>query len=264
MALATGFDASLDAVEMDLLCTFAGVPAPIPLRVPSAGRTQTERAELFRAARERMTRRGLADERGPRATAEVFVRLLRDGPRTLDLTLAIGAHRLGAVLLARHGEAVLAVNELDLTDAPTDLIALPVDAAVDELLRLIPDLGAAMTAPFTLPRRALAEVYRALRARRSALGTYELDELLSRHGIDERTAHRLSTQLQPVLGNGQAGLCERGGYARDWRRAGEELRWLDTDNGRFRLGGSDEWTSVNPLFPNELYTSIRRLAAVIE
>jgi len=65
MAVATGFDASLDAVEMDLLCTFAGVPAPIPLRVPSAGRTHTERAELFRAARERMTRRGLADERGP-------------------------------------------------------------------------------------------------------------------------------------------------------------------------------------------------------
>jgi hypothetical protein len=260
----SGFDASLDAVELDLLSTYAGVPAPFPLLVRSSGANHPERAELFRAAGERLTARRLADDRGPRGVAGAFVRLLRDSRASLDLTLAIGAHRLGAVLLARHGEALLAVAELDSPDAPVGLIALPIDDAVDELLRLIPELGAAMSAPFTLPRRALGEVYRALRTRTSPLGTHELDDLLSVHGIDERLAHRMSTQLQPVLGNGQAGLAERGGYAGDWRRVGEELRWLDTDHGRLRLGGSDEWTSVNPLFPNELYAAIRRLAAVIE
>ena len=267
MGGSTGFDASLDAVEMDLLCTYAGVPAPFPLRVRSAGATEPERRALFRAARERLTARRLADERGPRGIAAVLVRLLRDSPAALDLTLAVGAHRLGAVLLGSRGESLLAVAELDPDDPPTGLVALPTDDAVDELLRLIPDLGAAMTTPFTLPRRALTTLYRTLldRAeRRVRMDPHELDELLSAHGIDERMANRMTTQLQPVLGNGQAGLTKPGGYAGDWRRVGDELRWLDTEHGRLRLAGTSEWTSVNPLFPNELYSAIRRLAAVIE
>jgi hypothetical protein len=134
---------------------------------------------------------------------------------------------------------------------------------VDELLRLIPELDAPMTTPFNVPRRALAGVYRTLIERGGAMGTHELDEVLGTHGIDERLANRMVSQLQPVLGSGQAGLAERGGYAREWRRVGEELRWLDTENGRFRLAGGSEWTSVNPLFANELFGAIRRLAAAV-
>jgi hypothetical protein len=266
MGAVSGFDASLDAVELDLLCTFAGVPAPFPLRVRSAGATAAERQAIFRAARERLAARGLADERGPRGIAAVFVRLLRECPATLDLTLAIGAERLGAVLIGRGDEAVLAVAELTRNDPPAGIVARHTDDAVDELLRLIPELGAAMLTPFSLPRKALVAVYRVLldRASRGAeLGGHELDELLSTHGIDDRLAHRMTTQLQPVLGNGQAGLAARRGYAGEWRRAGEELRWLDTGHGRLKLAGTAEWTSVNPLFPNELYSAIRRLAATV-
>jgi hypothetical protein len=264
----TEFDAYLDAVEMDLLCTFAGVPAPFPLRVPSVGATEDERRMIFHDAGAELADRGLADARGPRGVAEVFVRLLRTSPAALDLMLAIGEDRLGAVLLASGGDALLAIADLNETPPGTRLVALPLDDAVDELLCLIPELDAARTTPFTLPRRAVREVYRVLldRARGNdgrELGTHELDELLATHGIDERLVNRMVTQLQPVLGNGQAGLTERRGYAGDWRRFGEELRWLDTEQGRFRLGGDADWTSVNPLFPNELYTAIRRLAAEI-
>jgi hypothetical protein len=263
MTMRTGFDASLDAVEMDLLCTFAGVPAPFPLRVRSAGATQAERTRLFGAARERMAARGLADQRGPLGVAEVFVHLLKRCPTVLDLMLAIGPDRLGAVLLGYRGEAVLAVTELDDPDPSVGLVALEPDDATDELLRLIPELDAARATPFTLPRPALARVYRAMLDHGGELGRYQLDELLSQHSIDERLADRLVTQMLPVLGNGQAGLAQRRGYAGDWRRTGEELRWLDTGRGRLRLGGSAEWTSVNPLFPNELYGSLRQLAASV-
>ncbi|HET9140679.1 ESX secretion-associated protein EspG [Actinophytocola sp.] len=267
MGLRNGFDASLDAVEMDLLCTFAGVPAPFPLQVPSAGVNRAERLGLFRQARDRLAARGLADHRGPRAVAEAFVELLRSSPVVLDLLLTAGDDQLGAVLLAARDEAVLAVAELDTDEPVTNLIVLQVDDAVDELFGLVPALDAAMTTPFTVPRRAVHQVYRVLRERARSdggwLDGHELDELLSAHGIDERVARRMSTALQPVLGNGQAGLTERRGYAGDWQRVGTELRWLDTEHGRYKLGGDTEWTSVNPLFANELYSAIRHLAAGI-
>jgi hypothetical protein len=264
MTMRTGFDASFDAVEMDLLCTFANARPPFPLRVRSIGRTGPERRTIFRAALGRLAGRGLADQRGPLGVADDFVHLLRHCATTLDLTLAIGEERLGAVLFADGNEALLVVSPLDEPDEPVRLAALQLDDAVDELVRLIPELDAPMTTPFTVPRRAIGEVYRSLVERADAgVGGYELDELLSAHGIDDRLAHRLVTQLQPVLGSGQCGLAERGGYANAWRRVGEELRWLDTANGRFRLAGTSEWTSVNPLFANDLAVEIRRLAASV-
>lgn len=54
-----------------------------------------------------------------------------------------------------------------------------------------------------------------------------------------------------------------GAYTNDWRRLGEELRWLDAERGRFKLTGGSEWTSVNPLFAIELSSAVRQLAAAI-
>ncbi len=262
MTSSTTFDASLDAVELDLLCTYAQVSAPYPLRARSVGATLTQRQQSFRAARQRLAARGLADDQGPLGVADAFVHMLRSGKTTFDVTLAIGGDRLGAVLLGHRGEAVLAITDLDAAEPMASLIALSVDDAVDELLLLVPELDAAMITPMTLPRKALAGAYREL-IERGRLGTHEMDELLRTHGIDERLAHRMVTQLQPVLGNGQAGLAERGGYAGEWRRVGEELRWLDTERGRFRLAGTSDWTSVNPLFANELAGEIRRMCAAV-
>jgi EspG family len=255
-------DASLDGAELELLCTFAGVTAPFPLRVRSTGPTYQQRLQSFREARERLTARGLADERGPLGVADTFVQLLRTSVTTMDLVLSVGVDRLGAVLLAHRGPAVLGVRDLDDDSGGVRLAELPLDEAVDELLLLIPELDAPMTTPFNLPRQALEAVYRSLVDRgRDRLGTHELDDLLRRHGIDERLANRMVSLLQPVLGSGQAGLSERGGYAGEWGRVGAELCWLDTKHGRFRLAGNSEWVSVNPLFANDLAAEIRRLAA---
>jgi ESAT-6 protein secretion system EspG family protein len=252
----------MGVAEVDLLCTAANSAPPFPLRVTSDGVTGTERRAVLRAAGERLAARGLADERGPLGVAEAFAYLLQDASMTLDLVLSIGGDTIGVVLLVRHDLAVLVTQELSTPDN-VSMAELPFDDAVDELIRLIPDHDAALAAPFSLPKAAIGQVYRALLRRQGKpLGVSEWEELLARHGVTDRLARRLVTHLQPVLGNGQMGLATRGGYANQWRRAGAELRWLDTEKGRFQLVDTDDggWLSVNPLYGHELAASVRGLA----
>lgn len=253
---------AMGVAEVDLLCAAAGSAPPFPLRIASAGTTSTERRAVLRVAGERLAARGLADERGPLGVAEAFAYLLQDARATLDLVLSVGGDVFGAVLLARQDVAVLVTQELS---APDNILMaeLRFDDAVDELLWLIPDHGGAMAAPFSLPKTALDRVYRALRGRQGKpIARGEWEELLATHGIDDRLARRLVTHLQPVLGNGQMGLATRGGYANNWRRTGAELRWLDTDRGRFQLVDTDDggWLSVNPLHGHDLAKAVRGLA----
>jgi hypothetical protein len=253
---------AVGVAEVDLLCTAADAAPPFPLRVPSSGVTALERRAVLRSAGERLAARGLADARGPLGVAEAFAYLLQDARMTLDLVLSIGADTAGVVLLARQDLAVLVTQDLSTPDR-VSMAELPFDDAVDELLWLIPDHDAALAAPFSLPKAALGQVYRALLQRQGrSLGVGEWEELLARHGITDRLARRLVTHLQPVLGNGQMGLATRGGYANQWRRAGAELRWLDTDRGRFQLVDTDDggWVSVNPLHGQDLASAVRGLA----
>ncbi|MGH3760406.1 ESX secretion-associated protein EspG [Actinophytocola sp.] len=249
--------------EVDLLCAAANSAPPFPLRIPNAGTTIRERRAVLRIAREQLAVRGLADERGPLGVAEAFAYLLQDCTLALDMVLSIGDDVLGAVLLARQDIAVLTTQELT-GDHTLRMAELRLDDAVDELLGFVPSHDAAMTSPFSLPTGALDRVHRDLLSRRTR-GPLEPDEwanLLARHGVDDRTARRLASYLQPVLGNGQVGLATRGGYAMEWRRVGAELRWLDTERGRFQLvaGADGEWMSVNPMHANELANAVRRMA----
>jgi hypothetical protein len=253
---------SASVAEIDLLCAAAGSAPPFPLRVRQEGTTSTERRAVLRAAGERLAARGLADERGPLGVAEAFTYLLQNAKATLDLVLSIGDDVLGAVLLAKQDLAVLVTQEIATPDSVT-MAELRFDDAVDELLWLIPKHDAAVAAPFSLPKTALDRVYQALRSRQGEqIGRDEWDGLLAAHGIDDRLARRLVTHLQPVLGNGQMGLATRGGYANQWRRAGAELRWLDTERGRFQLADTEEggWLSVNPMHGQDLATAVRGMA----
>jgi hypothetical protein len=262
MAISARSAVAMGVAEVDLLCAAAGAAAPFPLRVPSAGATSTERRAVLRAAGERLAARGLADERGPLGVAEAFAFLLQDARMTLDLVLSIGGDRRGAVLLARQDIAVLVTQELTASESVT-MAELRFDDAVDELLWLIPEHEAAFAAPFSLPKAAINRVYRALLARQGApLGRDQWDEMLATHGISDRIGRRLVTHLQPVLGNGQMGLATRGGYANRWRRTGPELRWLDTEKGRFQLMDTDDgdWLSVNPMYGQDLAAAVRGLA----
>lgn len=265
MTISARSTVTLGVAEVDLLCATADSAPPFPLRVRSSGTTSSERRAVLRAAGERLAGRGLADERGPLGVAEAFAYLLQDAHMTLDLVLSAGADALGVVLLARQDLAVLVTQELSAPEH-VQLAELPFDDAVDELMWLIPDLPAAMAAPFSLPKAVIDRVYRALLARQGKpLGLDEWEHLLAAQGVDDRLARRLVTHLQPVVGNGQMGLAARGGYANQWRRAGDELRWVDTERGRFQLVDTDDggWLSVNPMHGYDLAAAVRGLAHAV-
>ena len=286
----------LHPIEIDLLCTFAEVEAPFPLEIESSGQTYAEQLMIYRGAREALTERGLADEGGPLGVAEDFVHLIRFGTGALDLVLfEEDRPRLRAVVLADRGEALL------VTQDPLDqygyvyLKPITLDEAVEELMAFVPRHDAPMASPFTLPRRAIAAAFTMLTERmgdpesgvapREMMGN-EVDELIHQHGIDERAVRNMVTHLQPVLGNGQAGIARRTGAEGDeWRRDGDELRWLDTNRGRWRFADGDEtgggrstvrsasededddllagseWISVNPFPMDEMRSALRKLAA---
>lgn len=249
-------------VEVDLLCTFAEVEAPFPLDVPPSGMTGTEQRMRFRAAREQLTDRGLADENGPLGVAEDFVFLLRSSTGVLDLVLATEKLDLAVALLTHRDESLLVTQQLSDPDGVIRMKAVTLDEAVNDVMKLVPRVEAPRTAPFSLPRRAIEEAFTSMTSGDAAesLSGQELDELLNRHGIDDRITRRMVTHLQPVLGNGQAGVARRDDSEDQWQRTGEELRWLDTDRGRFRLAGDDAWMSVNPLPRDEIRAELRKLA----
>ena len=268
-------------VEVELLCTFAEVAAPFPLEVPSSGHTEVERLVMFQGAREMLTERGLADEAGPLGLADDFVYLLRNATGVLDLVLATDRPVLGAVVLTYRDEALLVTQELAEPDRMIRMKAVSLDDSVEDLVRLLPAMEAAVTTPFNVPRQAVDSALQVMLKRlpdtdgpsdvdstgpvrvAEPLRAEEMDELLRAHGLDERVVRRMVTHLQPVLGSGQAGVAKRDDSEDQWRRAGDELRWVDTPRGRFRLAEDGEWISVNPFAVDELRATLRRLAATI-
>jgi alkylhydroperoxidase family enzyme len=252
--------APLHPVEVDLLCVFAEVEAPFPLEIPASGHSDVEQRALFASAREELTARGLADANGPLGVAEDFVFLLRSCTGVLDMVLAASEPTLAAAVLVHRDEALLVTQDLASSDQLVRMKPVTLDEALDDLVRLVPRASAPVTAPFSLPRRALASAFSSLTARGEPLVGQEVDEVLRSAGIDERVSRRMVSHLQPVVGNGQVGVARRDESEEQWVRVGEELRWLDTERGRYRLAGDAEWMSVNPLPREEILASVRSLA----
>ncbi|GLZ43570.1 ESX secretion-associated protein EspG [Actinokineospora sp. NBRC 105648] len=265
---------ALHPVEVDLLCAFAEVQAPFPLEVPASGVSDVERGVLYHAAAEALMERELADEQGPLGVAEEFVYLLRTCTGALDMVLHRDSGTLGVAVLTVRDEALVVTQDSADELGVIRLWAATLDDAVGRLARLVPRAEVPLTAPFSLPRRALENAFAVMLARMPEpeqpgaprpMSTEEIDELLRGHGIDDRVARRMVSHLQPVVGNGQVGAAVRDDTEDQWRRVGTELRWLDTPRGRFRLADTadGEWMSVNPLGTDDLVAELRALAATV-
>jgi EspG family len=285
MTLGMDLGEVLHPVEVDLLCAFAEVVAPYPLEVPSTGLDEVERLVMFQGAKDLMSDRGLADDGGPLGVADDFVYLLQNGTGVLDLLLQTDQPVFAAAVLTYRDEALLVTQELDDPDRMIRMKACTLDEAIDLVAGMIPAHDAPVSAPFSLPRKAIEGVFREIRKRMpeppdfdedpddvdttaeirppKPMRSEEIDELLRAHGIDESVARRMSTNLQPVLGGGQGGVAKRDDSEDQWRRAGEELRWVDTPRGRFRLAEEGDWISVNPFGQDEVRATLRRLASSI-
>ncbi|HVK25543.1 MAG TPA: ESX secretion-associated protein EspG [Actinokineospora sp.] len=263
---------ALHPVEIDLLCTFAEVEVPFPIEIPSAGQTDVERGALFSGAAQQLRDRGLADERGPLDVAEEFVYLLRACTGVIDLVLRKPDSTLAVAVLTAQDEALLVVQDSSEPNGMVRVQAATLDDALGRLDRMVPRVDASPSTSFSLPKRALRNAFDAMLSRMpenggepNPLSQNEIEDLLRSHGIDDRVARRMVSYLQPVEGSGQIGAAQRDDTEEQWHRVGDEIQWIDTPRGRFRLAGGTgedaDWMSVNPLGVDELRSAVRGLAA---
>src|SRR5207244_10391062 len=94
--------------------------------------------------------------------ADDFVYLLRNATGVLDLVLATDRPTLGAVVLTYRDEALLVTQELGGPDRMVRMKAVTLDDSVEDLVRLVPALDAAVSTPFNLPRRAVENAFQVM------------------------------------------------------------------------------------------------------
>ncbi|SDJ48064.1 EspG family protein [Actinokineospora alba] len=257
-------EVALHPVEVDLLCVFAEVEAPFPIDVPATGQSDIERGVLFSGAAQQLRDRGLADERGPLDVAEEFVYLLRACTGVVDLVVLSDDRKLAAAVLTAQDEALVVVQDSADPHGMIRLRAATLDNAIGTLERMVPRVDTPLTAPFSLPRRAVESAFEAILAEApKPLAQNEIEQILAANGLDDRVARRMVSHLQPVLGSGQTGVAKRDDTEDQWRRVGDEVRWIDTTRGRYRLAGDADWMSVNPLGTDDFRAALRAMAGLV-
>lgn len=236
----------LGLVELDLLATHAGAAVPYPLRVPSYGRVPGERDQLFAAAGETLQVRELANGEGPTGVAADVVAALARRRGTVDLMVRGEFGERAAVAMVYGKHAVLCTQ--DFSDRVVEVRRIPLSAVAAALTALVPEVAAANALPVRLP---------AVAARVGGdLHTAVLD-----HGGDPEELDALVELVPSVSGGGQLGATVTGRDGRDVR-AGDELCWLDTPQGRVRVSvppDGEGWLSVNPLSGNTLRAAAEEL-----
>jgi EspG family len=252
--------AQFGLVELDLLATFAGARPPFPLQVPSFGRVQPERELLLGAAGDTLQARGLADEDGPLALADRLVTLLAGRRGAVDLVLGGPGWESGAVALADGMGAVLCLQRFNPDEHHiVDAYCVDRDALAEELFALVPRRSGGAAMPIRLPLRAMRAAHDVLT---SATGDVQATvyQVLSDGGVDAASANKLASMLHPLEGYGQMGVTRPTSKGEDVR-VSDELSWLDTPAGRYRVSSVDGWVSVNPLHPDELFGILRDFAS---
>jgi hypothetical protein len=250
-------------VELDLLATHAGAPAPFPLRVPSFGRIPGERAVLLDTAAHALRLRGLADDTGPLGVAAELVTALREYRGAVDLVAVTEERVIGAVALVYRSSALICTQDLSAGELATVAVRQVADTALAAALRpLVPSVPPAKTMPVMLPSQVVDAASQLVAA---ATGDAELAQrlrdLMRDHGGDPDALDQLTGLLTALTGRGQLGVTRRAGGGSE--RAGTELSWLDGPRGRVRVyRGADGWTSVNPLRPAALRHTLDDLAMI--
>jgi hypothetical protein len=204
--------------------------------------------------------------------AAVFVRMLRNRAGTVDVVVAAHGRNRGAVALFEGLHALLVTQSPNEPERTVRMTELPTDDAVRELLAQVPVVPAGSVPAFTMPLPPVRRVFERLdRRRRAADGDPELlsdndiDGLLAESGVDEKMAARLVASMRHVSGSGQVGAARWQIGPGQWRRLGDEVHWVDTGRGRFRLSDSadGQWASVHPFSRTDVRAVLRELAALV-
>ncbi|GAA2338983.1 hypothetical protein GCM10009854_14250 [Saccharopolyspora halophila] len=232
-------ETGLSTLEFDVLTEHLGIPrVPLVLKVPSPGRTRSERAGLVEAAWRSLGQRGLGDPGGLDPELERMLRLLTDNEREVDGRLWL--QRSIRVFAAADSErAVLVTKDETLNLRPISPAGLPREA-VAVLPQLPPGPGRSVSVRSADLDAAAAE---------AGASPERLPGELRRLGVRADDAEALAEMVAGATSRGQFGAAK-------WRRGRREraervIGFFDTAHGRYvqlrrRSPSGEEWSTITP------------------
>ncbi|GAA3017629.1 ESX secretion-associated protein EspG [Actinokineospora globicatena] len=239
---------TVTALEFDVLTEHFGVePVPLTLRVPSPGRTDTERAALVDQAWRGLSARGLGTPGRVDPLLASLVRLLDRPDREVDGRLWTDSSiRVRAAATA--DDAVLATLSADtVTLSPADATGLP-RHVLSFLPAATPGPGRSVSVPTAdFEAAAPGPLAAGLRAR----------------GIRPDDATTLAEMITPVRAHGQFGAAARDRWGRR-HRTPRVVGYFDTAQGRYlqtrtTTPTGEAWTTIAPTDTRRLHHHIAEL-----
>ncbi|WP_344678625.1 ESX secretion-associated protein EspG [Saccharopolyspora taberi] len=254
----TGRAVRLSALEFDVLVEHLELGSmPLVLKVPSPGRTHTERAELVESAWRSLSGRALGDPADLDPWLERTLRLLARPLREVDGRLWLG-RSVRVLAAAADGEAALAVKDGDtLTLRPAAASGLPREAA-----SVLPQLGPG-------PGRSVSVRSSDLDAAADEAGAdvEALEAALRRRGVRADDAETLTSMVGEAGPRGQFGAAARDRLGRR-SRAGHVVGFFDTAHGRYvqvrrESPSGDVWSTIAPVDSRRMTGHLEELLAEV-
>ncbi|WP_435154323.1 ESX secretion-associated protein EspG [Amycolatopsis sacchari] len=231
----------LSTLEFDVLWEAERLPPPHPaLRVPSPGRTHTERRALVEQAWRSLEARGLAA--GGRASAGLVDQLNLLAQPKVSIDVWVWTDReIKGLAVSTGRQALLGVVDRDeVWLIPARDTSLP-ESAVSVAGELSAGVGRSVSVPHHVLRAADADAQGDPKA---------LVTALEDRGVELWQAQELAGMMVGLVARGQFGV-ERLGRDGVMHRAGRVIGFSDTDAGRYLVqlgGGGDgqDWVTVAP------------------
>jgi EspG family len=231
---------TLSALEFDVLWEHLRLePMPLVLKVPSPGRTYTERRELAARVWQDLEARGLGRPVGLDPRLDRLLRLLEKPQREVDGRF--GATRGVRLLVAATGDdavfAVLSKRGLALSEAPATGLA-------QQALSVLPPVGAGPGGSVTLRAEHVDA------AGRDATTPQEFEAALCAQGVRSADAALMRTMVTQVRRQGQFGASARNRWSHR-HRAPYVVGFFDTASGRYlqlrrRSPDGEIWSTISP------------------
>ncbi len=250
---------SLSLLEFDVLTEHLGLETmPLVLKVPSPGRTHTERARLVESVWAALDRRGLGQPAGLDPELDWMLRVLNRPDREVDGRTWFG--RSIRLLAASAGDqhAVLAIKDGDtLTLRPAAISGLPREA-----VSVLPALPAGQGHSVTLRSADLDAA-----AADAGGDLHALGRELRRRGVRPGDAEALTRMVADAGARGQFGVAARDRFGRRVR-APHVVGFFDNPHGRYvqlrREAPSGElWSTIAPVCCRRLTTHLEELLAEV-
>jgi hypothetical protein len=247
---------TISALEFDVLWEHLRLAEmPLVLRVPSPGRTYTERRALIAQAWQSLADRGLGRQLSVADRLAHLLRLLEYPDHEIDGRF--GATKGVRLLVAATGDdAVFAL----LTKRGLTLSEIPVTGLAREALAALPSVPAG-------PGESITMRAEDLDAAASATSAEAFELALCRRGLPVRDAGVLRTMLSDVRRQGQFGAAARNRWGHR-RRAPHVIGFFDTIAGRYlqlRQTAPDgiAWSTISPADTRLLVNQLSDLLAGI-